>query len=145
MFHFFQAPTAAPQNFTVRNTSSSSLELNWDPPPPEYTNGIIRHYLVQYRRVHCDYYSAINDTVGNTTVAENTWNIITVDESLRSVNLTNLKYWSCYDVQIAAVTVSEGVFARINNTRTSEHGKLIFSVLFSIFQYCLVLFRIISK
>ncbi len=127
---FFVAPTTAPQNFTVRSISSSSLKLNWKPPPPEFTNGIIRHYLVQYQQVNCDYGSAINDSVSNTSLAEGTWNIIKVNGSSQTWTLTDLKYWSCYDVQIAAVTVSEGVFARINNTRTSEHGKFIYSVSF---------------
>ncbi len=114
VFCIISAPTAAPEKFQVRNSSSSSLELIWEPPPAEQTHGFIRHYLIRYKIVQCN----ADDVLTEASV----WQSTTVESSIRSFNLTRLKFWTCYDVNISAVTVGEGPFATKRAVRTSEHG-----------------------
>ncbi len=63
--------------------------------------------------MRCDNGSAIDASCNYTTAGN--------DE--RSKILTNLTFWSCYDIEIAAVTVGEGKFAKIIKRRSSESGK----------------------
>ncbi len=68
------------------------------------------------------------------------WSMTTVGESKRSVNITGLSYWTCYDVKIAAFTVGEGPFASVAKVRTSENGMVDVGILiFSTFGFSLVL------
>ncbi len=128
---FFVAPTASPGNFKVVNGSSSSLRLSWDEPPSGETHGSIRHYVVYYRVVNCSTGLVEDNSIG--------WNITTVGESKRSVNINGLSYWTCYDVKIAAYTVGEGPFANVKKVRTSENGMVNFCILIlSTFGFILV-------
>ena len=121
VFFYITAPTAAPVDLIVVNQSSTSLEARWSAPPINETNGIIRHYVIKYREVECSNYSYGN--VDGTTKDE------TVRGDVYSVILDSLAYWKCYQVNVTAVTVSEGPYATDSETRTSENGSGIIPVL----------------
>ncbi len=113
----FTAPTAAPWNFTVVNSSSTTLMLAWKPPPFRYAHGLIRNYVINYRGIHC----SDNETDNGTR-----WSIKTVGGVHTSTNITNLLFWTWYDVRVAAFTVRESPFTTTKKIRTSEHGNLFF-------------------
>ncbi len=124
---FILAPTASPRNFTAIANDSSSLQLNWLEPDASQTNGIVRNYNVLYQEVNC----ADGTTIGNGS----SWNKVSVEADARSTVITNLLFWSCYDVKIAAFTVGQGPFAKAEKVRTSEHGKEVL-----VYKKCLLLF-----
>ena len=116
--HTFAAPTAPPGNLKVFNISSTSLNATWSAPPIDKTHGHIRYYLIKYREVQCSNYSK------GTEVENETVNEKTVESNVHSVTLNGLRFWKCYQVNVTAVTVGEGPYARIRESRTSENGEL---------------------
>ncbi|RWS18166.1 Tyrosine-protein phosphatase Lar-like protein, partial [Leptotrombidium deliense] len=54
-------PKAPPQNITSRLQSPTTVVLNWDPPLPQYRNGRISGYGVQFNKV-ADYSSTEHNT-----------------------------------------------------------------------------------
>ncbi len=46
---FFSAPTRRPNLYYLRNSSSTSLLVKWNPPPSDFQHGIIRGYKVFYQ------------------------------------------------------------------------------------------------
>ena len=109
----FTAPSCAPLNVNITNTSSTALQVMWNPPSAAETHGVIREYNIRYRQVNC----SLNGT--NLT----TWASMKVNGSSTSTNLTNLTQWSCYEVQISAVTIKKGVWSNAKQHRTSEDGE----------------------
>ena len=98
----------------ITDTSSTTLELKWAPPLKAETNGVIREYSIRYRHVEC---------TGNGTNLT-AWTTLTVSIGLTSTELKNLTKWSCYEVQIRAVTIKGGVWSVAKQHRTSEDGKI---------------------
>ena len=90
----------------------------WNPPPKAETHGVIREYNIIYRQVKC----SSNGT--NLTM----WSSVTVNGSSVSAELTNLTKWSCYEVQIHAITIKNGVWSDAKKQRTSEDGKTLYFV-----------------
>ena len=111
---FFLAPTAGPKHVQVSNTNSTSLRVTWDLPLLNETHGIIREYHMRYRKVQCTYN-------GSSSTA---WVPEIVNGSTISLDITGLMKWSCYEVQIRAVTIKNGLWSGIVQQRTSEDGKL---------------------
>ena len=99
----------------MNNASSTSLELKWTEPIHSATHGFIRSYAIKYRMVDCN--------TSDATSLNSTWQNITVDTVQRTTTLSNLSFWTCYDVAISAVTVGAGPYANAT-MRTSENGKL---------------------
>ena len=109
------APTAGPINVQVSNTSSTSLLATWNAPPLNETHGIIREHSIRYQDIACG--------VGN--VSSITWVERTVNGSTTSLDITGLMKWTCYEVQVRAVTIKNGIYSRSVKQRTSEDGKMI--------------------
>uniref|UniRef100_A0A7N8XR88 Roundabout, axon guidance receptor, homolog 2 (Drosophila) n=1 Tax=Mastacembelus armatus TaxID=205130 RepID=A0A7N8XR88_9TELE len=89
-----EAPGAPPQQvtvLTVGNQNSTSISISWDPPPPDYQNGIIQEY-----KIWC---------LGNETRFHVNK---TVDAAIRSVVVGGLQVGVVYRVEVAAST-SAGV------------------------------------
>ena len=107
------APTAGPTNVQVSNTSSTSLLVTGNRPPDNETHGIIREYTVRYRGIGCN--------VG--AVSKLPWVEKTVIGSTTSLNISHLMKWSCYEVQVRAVTIKNGIYSGSVEQRTSEDGK----------------------
>ena len=112
---FFLAPTAAPLNLQVSNSSSTSFMLTWDPPPQNETNGFIRQYSIRYRRLICN---------SNLRSVLTDWTLIHVSRTARFGEIKGLAKWSCYAVQINAVTIKNGMWSEEIQRRTSEDGKI---------------------
>ena len=118
MFFFFTsiAPTSGPLNVQVSNTSSTSLGVTWVRPPPNETHGVIRQYDIRYQIVDCN----------SIATALSNWAHKIVDGSVLSTEITNLENWSCYAVQVRAVTIKDGVWSNKVQQRTSEDGTIIY-------------------
>ena len=116
IFFTFIAPTPGPLNIQVSNTSSTSLGVTWVRPPPNETHGVIRQYDIRYQRVDCS----------SSATALSNWAHETVDGSILSTDITNLVKWSCYTIQIRAVTIKDGVWSNKVQQRTSEDGIIIY-------------------
>ena len=115
-FFTFIAPTSGPLNIQVSNTSSTSLGVTWVRPPLNETHGVIRQYDIRYQRVNCS---------SSATVLSN-WAHKIVDGSVLSTEITNLTKWSCYAIQIRAVTIKDGVWSDKVQQQTSEDGIIIY-------------------
>lgn len=79
------APSAPPENVTASSLTSSSFFLDWDPPPIEQQNGVIRNYTVSV------------ELLGNATA----YNITTNDTEY---SFTTLLPFYTYRITVAAVT-----------------------------------------
>ena len=110
------APTAAPTNVQVSNTSSTNLLVTWNPPSLNETHGIISEYTVQYRSIGC----------GAGAVSSMSWVERTVNVPTTSLDISGLMKWSCYEVQVRAVTIKNGIYSGSVKQRTSEDGKRIY-------------------
>ena len=93
--------------------SSTSLQVTWSPPLENETHGVIREYKIRYRKVECN----------SNTYMSPTWTERTVNTSTASYDITGLMKWSCYDVQVLAITIGNGVWSEAVRQRTSEDGK----------------------
>ena len=111
---FLSAPTAEPLNVEVSNASSTSLIITWKPPPPSETHGKIRQYSIRYQKVNCKATSSILKA----------WTYVNTNETLRFTTVTSLAKWSCYAVQVSAVTIKNGKWSTEIQCRTSEDGKI---------------------
>ena len=118
MLFFFTsiAPTSGPLNVQVSTTSSTSLGVTWVRPPPNETHGVIRQYDIRYQKVDCS----------SSATALSNWAHETVDGSILSTDITNLVKWSCYAIQIRAVTIIDGVWSDKVQQRTSEDGIILY-------------------
>ena len=128
IYHLFVAPTGAPLNVNVTDTSSTALHVTWNPPSKAETHGLIREYNIQYRQGECTV-AGKNQTNGtNLTNGTNVmpWSIVTVNGSLTSVELNNLTKWSCYEVRVRAVTIKSGVWSETKQRRTREDGEKVY-------------------
>lgn len=81
----FSEPIAPPVDVRATAMSSSSLLVEWQPPPPQDRHGLIKHYIVEYyiKRDDIQYKS----TAGNAT----------------RLTLTSLKPFTQYYVRVKAV------------------------------------------
>ena len=113
LLFFLSAPTAGPTDVQVSNTTSTSLRVTWDRPLLNETHGIIRQYVIRHRKVQCN--SNANSSLG--------WVVETVNGSTTSLDITSLVKWSCYEVQVRAVTIMNGPWSGTVQQRTSEDGK----------------------
>ena len=106
----------------IADTSSTTLQITWNPPQKDETNGIIREYKVRYRQVGC-VKNSTNQMNGTNLMS---WKMIIMTGSSSSTELKNLTKWSCYEVQIRAVTVKGGVWSGVKQHRTSEDGMQVY-------------------
>ena len=83
------APTAPPANIFGFSADSSSIFLEWDKPPAEHQNGIIREYHINFTEIE----------TGNTFFKAVTTN---------STTLSSLHPYYNYSITITAVTVLPG-------------------------------------
>ena len=112
----FLAPTVEPLKVKVSNANSTSLNVTWIAPPPSETHGKIRQYSIRYRKVNC-----------KTTSSDlGAWTYVHTNETLRFTTITGLAKWSCYAVQVCAVTIKNGKWSTEIQRRTSEDGKIIY-------------------
>ena len=112
------APTAAPVNVRVNAVSSSSISVVWSKPNKSVLHGILRGYEIKYRRIECSEPDPVS-------VPNNTrWILVKVEDTSSSKAIDGLVFWSCYELQMRAVTVGNGPLSAIQQIRTLEHGRL---------------------
>ena len=110
---FLSAPISGPTDVQVSNTSSTSLRVIWDRLFPNETHGIIRQYVIRYHKVQCN-------SNGNSSLG---WVVETVNGSTTSLDITGLVKWSCYEVQVRAVTIMNGPWSGTVQQNSSEDIK----------------------
>ena len=92
-----------------KNTSSSSIYLNWTTIPPEYHQGTLLGYRIYYRPA---------DTSRKEQMIEES------DPGILHSNLTNLFLWWWYEIRIAGYTkIGSGVSLNVS-VQTDEDRKL---------------------
>ena len=96
----------APMNVMVDLITSSTVNISWDPPPPEHTNGVILYNVIHLTDLH-------NKLTQNITTSSN-W-----------VQVMDLHPYYSYSFQLAAVTVSQGPFSDTQVFTTPEDGELV--------------------
>ena len=105
------APLRAPSNVRVTNLQGTMVMVEWDHLPQRYARGLLLGYKVYYREKRQLFDPAIN------TMLE------TVNSSVSSVVLRDLKQGHQYEVQVAAFnSIGEGPRSVTNDTTTSEHN-----------------------
>ena len=85
---YYTEPNAPPENVRGRNTSSTSVLVQWDDVPQRHQNGFILRYTVSYKTVP-----------GGTPKTE------VVDTPTKQVTLTGLKKYTNYSITVFASTV----------------------------------------
>ncbi|XP_022784712.1 protein sidekick-1-like isoform X2 [Stylophora pistillata] len=92
-------PSLPPTNLAAYNTSSTSLMVTWNPVPLGFTHGIVRGYMVLYKR----------EKYGNESYSN-------ITSSVTSANLTSLDKFTMYLIKVLAFTI-KGSGAVTNDTR----------------------------
>ena len=98
------APTGAPQSVTYNTTSSTTLNITWQPPPLDQRNGIIVYYKVRLIEMETNVSSVYNS-------------------SYLYIYLTGLHPYYTYIITFAAVTIQEGPFGSTTYVTMPEDGK----------------------
>ena len=108
MFIFtFSVPGAAPSNVRAKNTSSTSILVQWNEVPEDKRHGKIRSYTVIWKRVQG------RDQKTRDFVA-----------SVQQYELKNLTKYTEYSIQVLAATrVGKGPKSNPIVTRTDEDSK----------------------
>lgn len=101
-------PGAPPTVTNIRSNSFESILIEWEP-PSEKIFGIIRSYTIRYMNNELQ-----NAPFGFRRNISNTSRQFVFDGLLQFTN---------YSVEIAAVTVGEGVFSDPLFTRTDQDGE----------------------
>lgn len=100
------APTAAPQSPTGEAVTSTTITLEWDPPPDIDINGEIEFYVVEVEEVY----------------TEREWTFHAVDDF---INIGSLIAYNPYRCKIAAYTIELGPYTDYFVVYSGEVGKLI--------------------
>ena len=123
---FYTVPSSPPQNIHIL-PSSRTLFLTWDPPAPEYRNGIILGYTV------------------NITEAEST-EIFQTFSDTNDVAIHSLKPFTTYLCAVAAETAAGlGPYNEALTVITLEDGKQFRTAAYTKKQYCKVTHNSITK
>ncbi|KAL9958573.1 hypothetical protein ACROYT_G035603 [Oculina patagonica] len=83
-------PDHPPTNFTAYNTSSTSINVTWQPIPPDHVNGILLGYHVRYWR-----HDKAHDNIS----------MVTVNSTKLHAELEGLGKYKEYSIQVAGSTV----------------------------------------
>ena len=99
------APSAPPQHLRQAATTDTSITLNWQPPPEENWNGVVRFY-----------YLFISEVESGTSYRENS--------TTTTYLVENLHPFYTYVFSVAAVTVAAGPISDSIILQTSENSEL---------------------
>lgn len=115
-------------NLTIRNSSSSSLLLEWDNVPPDHWNGIIRSFTIFFWRDDWPLIDEHNITLNEDQIRVSSGSARRRRRSLSSTpeyrfNLTGLQIWTNYSVQVAANTIKVGPRTNKTVVSTDEDSK----------------------
>ena len=125
-------PSGPPTNFQVRADTSRSLVLSWNPPLPQYQNGIVRKYIVTVALNSTHIYLRWDHPPEEFHYGVIRWYQINITEQYTGrvfqeaseeteITIGPLHPHYIYHCAIAAVTVDVGPFSTIT-VRTEEGG-----------------------
>ena len=104
---FLSEPDGPPQNVRGQNSSSRSILVMWDEVTADKQNGIITDYTITYH-----------------SQTENDNGSVSVGASGRQKNLTNLKEYVIYNIEVYASTVKgDGPASTPIVVRTDQDSK----------------------
>ena len=110
-------PDKSPTNVTAYDTSSTSINITWQPIPSDHVNGILLDYNVIYRRI-----DKLKDNIS----------MVTVNSTILHTELSGLGKYKQYSIQVAGRTaVGLGNFSEPVFVRTKQDGSFYFTVKFS--------------
>lgn len=112
---------------TVQNTSSTTLEITWKPPPATNINGELRSYLVVWfetQRIDPEIFNKTIKLTSNRRKRRSIGSSIP-SNSPKTLQIDGLKKFTMYTIRISAFTIDNGVFFEINAT-TAEDGKILY-------------------
>ena len=110
LFLTYSAPTAAPTQVQGEAIDSTSIRINWNPPPDDKQNGVI----LGYRILH-----SIKESGSSTDITQS----VTADEL--TLVIRNLLKWTEYKFQVAAYThLGDGPKSAPIFVQTKEDGML---------------------
>ena len=98
------APSGAPEHASGIPVGSTSIHLTWDPPSPQYQNGLIRQYLINISEPVSGY---VNQTSTDQT----------------QITIRNLLPHRTYTCYVAAVTIAAGPYTGAVMVGTGNDGK----------------------
>lgn len=102
-------PDHPPSNVTAYNTSSTSINVTWQPIPPDHLNGILLGYHVRYWRA-----DKPNDNIS----------VAVANRTVLNTELTGLGKYKLYSIQVAGRTVAGvGNFSNPVFVRTEQDGR----------------------
>ena len=106
-FDVFVVPLGGPTNVSAINSSSTSIEIQWNPVPQSLRLGVITHYIFTITEV----------LTGNVTM-------VTFDGAALNGTVGNLSKYTEYSIKGAAVnSKGQSNFTIAITCRTSEDGK----------------------
>ena len=97
-------PTASPESLSHTEVLSTSVVLQWNPPPPNQQNGLIRHYIINISELETGQNSSLNTTSTEQFI-------------------TGLHPFYTYAFSISAVTVASGPYSEQYTVQTQQDGK----------------------
>lgn len=104
-------PSVAPEHIRCAPLTSQSLQISWQPPPQQHTNGLLQGYKVNFEYVS-DSMGTENDEMDTRKTTEST------------IVLTGLRKFTNYSVQVLAYTrIGDGVFSAPIHCKTEEDGN----------------------
>lgn len=96
---------------TAFNTSSTSINVTWEPVPDDHVNGIVLGYRLFYKQAD----KAIND-----------FSNLTVNSSIFDIEINGLKFYTKYELRLLAFTmVGDGNISEPVYCMTDEDSKLL--------------------
>ena len=99
-------PSGPPEQLNVSTTSSSTLQLQWNPPSLSSVNGIVQHYIITV-------YELATDTIFQSTTSTST-----------QLSVSGLHPYYIYTCSISAVTIGSGPVMNITiQARLSRKAK----------------------
>ena len=107
LFGSLSAPQVAPASFQGINSSSTSIVLRWDPIPEDEVAGVLRSFYITYRQLG---------------TADNTTYNITVPITNVTVEITNLRKYTNYSLDVTGVTKFLGAATEPIIITTGEDG-----------------------
>ena len=105
VFHtvHYTVPSSAPISLQGSAVNSTTIQLQWEPPPLVDQNGVIRRYIV------------------NISVAETGSSFQQTSETT-TLNISNLHPYYTYALTVAAVTIGQGPYGLVLTVQMPEDG-----------------------
>ena len=104
-------PTAPPQEVRGQAINSEKVTVTWKPPPEQHQNGQLVGYRVRYAEA---------DSAVEVQEAQ----MLVIEASRTSCEISDLKKWTQYKVWVAAYTqIGDGPYSDVIIVQTDEDGR----------------------